>query len=179
MRSRALAGRAVGAGCILAATVGLAVLLFPASPAVAQLTFSQATRDRDLYAKNPGFYYKEPGVPGQPNAPEIYVAKRPAVSLSLDEILAVVVDREPVLPNLETILGYLKDRQAWEPMRGHYALVANLRVGPFLTFSTGRVGIWLSFDSTIMFCLGVLSLVRSRAQNSSCTWATGHPMSSR
>ena len=50
MTSRAFAGRAVGAGCILAATVGLAALLFSASPAVAQLTFSQATRDRDLYA---------------------------------------------------------------------------------------------------------------------------------
>ena len=137
MTSRAFAGRAVGAGCVLAATVGLAALLFSASPAVAQLTFSQATRDRDLYAKNPGFYDKEPGVPRQPNAPEIYVAKRPAVSLSLDEILAVVVDREPVLPNLETILGYLKDRQAWEPMRGitpSFSISANLRVEPFLSF---------------------------------------------
>jgi hypothetical protein len=107
---------------VLAIAVGLAGMLFPAGPAVAQLTFSQATEDRDLYMKNPDLYEKAPRVPSQPTAPEIYIAKRPAVNLPLDAILAVVVDRQPVLPDLETVLTYLKDRQSWEAVRGEYYL---------------------------------------------------------
>jgi hypothetical protein len=122
MRCRPCTGYGAGTARVLAMTAALAGLLFLAGPAVAQFAFSQATEDRDLYMKSPDLYEKEPKVPSQPTVPEIYIAKRPAVNLPLDAILAVVVDRQPVLPDREAVLAYLKDRQSWETVRGRYYL---------------------------------------------------------
>lgn len=82
-----------------------------------QIRLFRATDSRELYTKQPGAY--EPlTVEPQPGLRGIYIEKTPFLTLSLDDILALVVDKQPVVPDLESALDYLRNTRAWEDIRG-------------------------------------------------------------
>jgi hypothetical protein len=109
--------------CLAAAILTLSTAM--PSYAEGQIRLFKATDSRELYTKQPGAYEPLPVEP-QPGVRRIYIEKAPFVTLSLDDILALVVDKQPVVPDLESALDYLRNRRAWEETRGEHVVTIYL-----------------------------------------------------
>lgn len=103
----------------------LALAAWTPSYSEGQIRLFRATDSPDVYAKQPGAY-QPLSRELQPGARLIYIEKNPSAIVPLDDILAVVVDKQPVLPDLESALHYLQNRRAWEEIRGEHVVTIYL-----------------------------------------------------
>jgi hypothetical protein len=91
------------------------IVLCTVPVARAELRLFRVTDDKQAYAREPGRYERLPAVPGRTE--ELYVDQKVSLTIKSDDILGVLVQKEPLLCGRKEVLLYLQQRKQglWAP----------------------------------------------------------------
>lgn len=100
-------GRCLGRGSIrtpivVGFTISSLLILGGATRTPGDLLFFKATKDRDIYAKSPRKYDRV-ALPPPWATDTVYVERIPALKIPLKEIRSVIIEKQPVLQNLDEV----------------------------------------------------------------------------